>query len=159
MIDNDDGSADFSWTPGFDQAGDYQLEFSVTDDGTPTLSDSEKVTIRIANAPQFETSVACNEAGEPITLNYPDAQHFDFHICDRRAETPESIWSWSHGKRFTDMPTVLVIQPRERIEFVERWDGMTNDDVELGPGIYIVHAMLTTRDARSGPMERLQITE
>ncbi|MCP4711283.1 MAG: hypothetical protein GY869_21900, partial [Planctomycetes bacterium] len=38
----------FSWTPAYDQAGIYpDLEFTVTDDGDPNLSDSETITITV----------------------------------------------------------------------------------------------------------------
>ena len=35
----------FSWTPAFGDAGNYDVTFTVTDDGTPAESDSEVVTI------------------------------------------------------------------------------------------------------------------
>jgi MBG domain/Putative Ig domain/Bacterial Ig domain len=47
----------FSWTPGFDQAGNYTVEFTVVDNGSPLEVDSEIVTITIGNvnrAPVFE---------------------------------------------------------------------------------------------------------
>ncbi len=39
----------FTWTPGFDTAGNYPVLFSVTDNGTPPQSDSEEVTITVGN--------------------------------------------------------------------------------------------------------------
>ena len=39
----------FSWTPAFGDAGNYNVTFTVTDDGTPTESDSETVTISVGN--------------------------------------------------------------------------------------------------------------
>ncbi len=35
----------FSWTPDYDQDGNYAVLFTVTDDGSPSLSDSEEITI------------------------------------------------------------------------------------------------------------------
>jgi hypothetical protein len=43
-----DGDA-FAWTPGYGQAGLYDVTFRVTDDGSPALSDSEAVTITVTN--------------------------------------------------------------------------------------------------------------
>jgi len=39
----------FSWTPAFGDAGNYDVTFTVTDDGTPAESDSEVVTITVGN--------------------------------------------------------------------------------------------------------------
>lgn len=38
---------EFSWRPGTDDVGNYTVEFAVTDDGNPPLSDSETVTINV----------------------------------------------------------------------------------------------------------------
>jgi hypothetical protein len=46
----------FTWTPAFGEAGNYAVTFTVTDDGTPPLSDSEEVTITV-NAGCVEVSV------------------------------------------------------------------------------------------------------
>lgn len=40
----------FSWTPGFDQEGNYEnIEFTVTDDGNPIELDTELITITVGN--------------------------------------------------------------------------------------------------------------
>ncbi|MDF1555613.1 MAG: DNRLRE domain-containing protein [Deferrisomatales bacterium] len=41
------GTGAFSWTPAVGQAGSYGVTFTVTDDGTPNLSDAETVTITV----------------------------------------------------------------------------------------------------------------
>ncbi len=46
LTDNNDGSADFAWTPDFDQAGVYDVTFFANDG---TASDSEIVTITVNN--------------------------------------------------------------------------------------------------------------
>jgi hypothetical protein len=50
----------FSWTPDFDDAGAYpNIEFTVTDDKDPALSDSETITITVVDVPPLElTSTA-----------------------------------------------------------------------------------------------------
>jgi hypothetical protein len=46
----DAGSATFSWTPDYDQAGAHTaVVFTVTDSGLPNLSDSETITITVNN--------------------------------------------------------------------------------------------------------------
>jgi hypothetical protein len=37
----------FRWSPRLDQLGDYTFEFSVSDDGTPSLATSESVSVRV----------------------------------------------------------------------------------------------------------------
>ena len=46
----DSNTGEFNWTPGYDQAGAYaNILFTVTDGGTPSLSDSEPVTISVGD--------------------------------------------------------------------------------------------------------------
>ena len=47
FIDNGDGTANFTWTPDFDQAGNYEVEFSVFDDGSPSQEDFEIIMISV----------------------------------------------------------------------------------------------------------------
>jgi hypothetical protein len=39
----------FSWTPDYTQAGNYNVLFSVTDNGTPPMSASEEITVTVGN--------------------------------------------------------------------------------------------------------------
>ena len=45
----DPGTGFFSWTPGEAQQGSYNVTFTATDDGTPSLSDSETITITVTS--------------------------------------------------------------------------------------------------------------
>jgi hypothetical protein len=47
--DFDSSSCKFSWTPGFDQDGIYPVTFTIWDNGIPSLSASEEVTITVSN--------------------------------------------------------------------------------------------------------------
>jgi hypothetical protein len=51
FTDNGDGddTAQFSWTPDEDLAGNYFVTFIVTDNGSPALSDSEEVTLTVGD--------------------------------------------------------------------------------------------------------------
>ena len=59
--------ADFSWTPTFEQADDYEVTFTVTDNGEPEEDDSETITISVINvnrAPVVRNPVADVELDE-----------------------------------------------------------------------------------------------
>lgn len=67
------GSASFCWTPSSDQGpGVWKLTFSVQDDGTPPLSDSEVVSIEVLNSADLVLSESADRnpviAGEPVVL-------------------------------------------------------------------------------------------
>src|SRR5262249_11704175 len=69
----------FSWTPDYDQAGVYQIQFRVTGPGGQT-DDSDPVTIRIVNVDRPPTLSVGNHTvrlGQPIAFNLiggdPDA--------------------------------------------------------------------------------------
>jgi subtilisin family serine protease len=47
LTDRGDGTAVFSWTPKIGDRGTYRLTFTVIDDGTPPLADSETVTVTV----------------------------------------------------------------------------------------------------------------
>jgi hypothetical protein len=53
--DRGDGGFEFTWTPGFDQTGDYPVTFIVTDDGVPMRSDSETIRITVGNVNRAPT--------------------------------------------------------------------------------------------------------
>ncbi|MBI1762031.1 MAG: tandem-95 repeat protein, partial [Acidobacteria bacterium] len=51
-------TATFTWTPTFAQAGDYTVNFTVTDNGTPPLADAKAVLIRVVNVNRGPTANA-----------------------------------------------------------------------------------------------------
>ena len=55
------GSGVFSWTPDFGDAGDYDVVFTVTDNGSPVESDSETVPITV-NGVSPSPSISLNRA-------------------------------------------------------------------------------------------------
>ncbi|MEW5802681.1 MAG: CARDB domain-containing protein [bacterium] len=57
----DPGTRTFTWQPGYEDAGEYLITFTVTDDGEPQMSDSEEVTITVdVKGPQV---VSCSPSG------------------------------------------------------------------------------------------------
>ncbi len=62
LTDNGDGTADFSWTPLFGQAGDYEITFYATDDSSAV--DSEVVAVEVTSALNLIRIV--DESGDEI---------------------------------------------------------------------------------------------
>ena len=65
LIDNADGTATFSWTPGFTQAGNFpDVLITVTDNGVPIKADTETFTITVGDvvnsAPTITSSSSAN---------------------------------------------------------------------------------------------------
>jgi hypothetical protein len=58
--------ADFSWTPSYDQSGNYDVTFTVTDDGAGALTDEETITITVNHVNR-----------SPVWANLPDSPEGD----------------------------------------------------------------------------------
>lgn len=60
----------FSWTPGFTQAGNFPVTFTVTDDGAPPAADSETVTISVGmvNQPPVLATIGAKAVDENQAL-------------------------------------------------------------------------------------------
>ncbi len=69
FTDNGDGTGLLTWTPGFDQAGSYDVTFSVTDG---TDSDSELVVITVNNTNQAPVlaAIGAKAVDENVNLNF-----------------------------------------------------------------------------------------
>jgi hypothetical protein len=61
-----------------------------------------------------------NPTDQPITLQFPKEQLFDFSIFDPMNMRPGPMWMWSHGRLFDPNPVDRTIQPHEQLEFVEQ---------------------------------------
>ncbi|MDJ0788566.1 MAG: Ig-like domain-containing protein, partial [Myxococcota bacterium] len=93
------GNARLTWTPGFDQTGNYPVTFTVTDDGNPVLNDSETISISVGNV---NRAPALNPIG---AKNVDEGQSLSFAIG---ASDPDgdsvtlSAASVPAGANFTD---------------------------------------------------------
>jgi uncharacterized protein (TIGR03437 family) len=67
----------FRWTPTFAQAGNYTIAFKVTDDGSPSLSDTKEVRIGVADMPLFSAPSA-RTVNEGQTLVFDVASNGNF---------------------------------------------------------------------------------
>ncbi|MFC1735750.1 putative Ig domain-containing protein [Candidatus Hydrogenedentota bacterium] len=69
----DETTQTFTWTPGFGDAGSYQdVLFTVTDSGSPTLDDSETITITVGNVnrPPELSAIGNKQVDENDTLQF-----------------------------------------------------------------------------------------
>jgi len=67
----------FSWTPGYGATGNYSVQFTVTDNGTPPASDSETVTITVGNVnrpPVLNLEVNGISGSTTVYTNDPNGQ-------------------------------------------------------------------------------------
>ena len=62
----------FSWTPGYGASGNYNVTFTVTDNGSPAQSDSEQVTITVGdvNRPPVLNSIGAKTVNENESLDF-----------------------------------------------------------------------------------------
>ncbi len=100
-------SQKFSWTPGFDDAGNYKVLFTVTDDGTPNMEDSEEVTITIGNVnrpPEIDPignleGVENQFLGVKITAKDPDNDKLTYEASNLPSgavfDQNTQIFSWT----------------------------------------------------------------
>ncbi len=68
----DSNTKTFTWTPNYDDTGNYNVTFSVTDNGTPSESDSETITISVddVNRPPVLAEIGDKSIDENNTLNF-----------------------------------------------------------------------------------------
>lgn len=73
FTDNGDGTAAFSWKPGYTAAGTYNIGVSATDAGSPSLSDTEtfSITVNNVNRPPTLAAIADQsiEEGDVLQLS------------------------------------------------------------------------------------------
>lgn len=104
----DSQTATFSWTPGYNQAGNYpDIEFTVTDDGNPIELDVELINITVGNvnrAPVFNL-VGSQEVLENKFLTFtvnaadPDGDDFTLSVTNLPSgasfNSQSGIFSWT----------------------------------------------------------------
>ena len=80
------GTQTFSWTPAYGDAGNYNVQFTVTDNGSPPESDSETITITVGNVnrPPVLGSIGSKSVNEgalltfTVTASDPDGDGLSF---------------------------------------------------------------------------------
>ncbi len=86
FTDNGNGTGDFDWTPGFFDAGVYNVTFYATDELEPGLVDSEIVVITVLDSNRVPTIVF--DAGQVMELNEGETGTWIVHASDEDLTTP-----------------------------------------------------------------------
>jgi hypothetical protein len=73
FTDNTDGTGEFRWTPGFDQAANFEVTLIVTDSGSPSESDAQTFTISVGdvNRPPVLATIGNRSTDIGVQLNIP----------------------------------------------------------------------------------------
>lgn len=99
----------FTWTPGFEDAGNYRVMFIASDDGSPPLSDSRNVTITVGNVnrPPVLDPIGPRGATEDVALTFtvtgsdPDQNNLSFSASDlpdgANFDPDTGVFSWVPG--------------------------------------------------------------
>jgi len=99
----------FTWTPGYGASGNYNVTFTVTDNGSPAQSDSEQVTITVGdvNRPPVLNSIGAKTVNEnesltfTITASNPDGDTLTYSAGNLPIgagfDTNQQKFSWTPG--------------------------------------------------------------
>ncbi|MDP8241095.1 MAG: Ig-like domain-containing protein [Candidatus Hatepunaea meridiana] len=107
-------STDFSWTPGFNQAGGYDVTFIVTDDGEGELTNDETITITVLNvnrAPEWDEELA------DVQIN--ENEHLALEMSGSDPDGSDVSFDFSSD----DLP--------EDVEFTDNNDGTASFDWDV----------------------------
>lgn len=94
-----------------------------------------------------------NTGSEPLTLQFPTAQRFDFEVI----EIQRSIWKWSDGRMFAQVVSTLTLAPGESRRFTARWSQRDRDGGLVAPGTYLIRATVPVYPAPLGAQTHLEI--
>jgi len=81
-----------------------------------------------------------NTGSTPLTYRFSSSKQFDLWVTQGNDE----LFRLSRGKMYTQALTHLTLQPGETKTFTAEWDQRDWSGSDVGPGIYTVHAQLTT---------------
>lgn len=88
-----------------------------------------------------------NRDAQPRTLQFNDAQLYDFYVLD--AGTNRIRWRWSADKAFPQVLTQLTFPPNSSKLYSVTWDGVLSDGTQLPAGSYLARGIFVA-DGYSG---------
>jgi Intracellular proteinase inhibitor len=91
-----------------------------------------------------------NQSAQVVTLNFPDAQIYDFVVLD--SDSARVRWRWSDNMSFPQVATQLRFEPNSSKAYSVLWDGVLSDGTQLPPGDYRARGVLVFNEFASDPI-------
>jgi hypothetical protein len=116
------------------------------------LRDSSGVastTFSMGQAIQFDLDVL-NQNSQAATLQFPDAQLYDFYVMD--ANTSQVRWQWSQNMTFTQASTSVYFAPNSNKAYSVLWNGVLADGTQLPAGNYRARGVIVSDDFTTNPL-------
>ncbi len=90
-----------------------------------------------------------NESKQNMILRFSSGQQYDMWITQNKRE----VWRWSRDKVFTQALKSTTLMPGEQKVFKVSWNQTNNEGKPVVPGVYELHAQLTTIPTRREPVK------
>jgi hypothetical protein len=133
-----------------------------TGTGTGTTGSSFSTTLTLQNssggastsftmgqAIQFNLNVL-NQSSQADTLQFSDAQIYDFYVID--ANDNQVRWQWSQGMSFAQVTTTLSFAANSSKSYSVLWNGVLADGTQLPAGSYRARGVIVADDFTGDPL-------
>jgi hypothetical protein len=87
------------------------------------------------------TFKVANTSGKSVTYNFGSGQRYDITATNAAGT---QVWSWSHGKLFTQNLSSLSVAPGKALIYHAVWNGRDASGRSVPPGAYTLSAHLTS---------------
>jgi hypothetical protein len=91
-----------------------------------------------------------NRDNRAATLQFPDAQIYDFEVLD--AAGPAVRWRWSDGMAFPQTPAELTFTPFASKSYSVVWNGVLGDGTQLPAGDYRARGTIVSDDPQDSSL-------
>ena len=115
----------------------------------PRTTGAATTSFTMGQAIQFDLGVL-NQSSQPDTLQFPDAQIYDFYVID--ANTTRVLWQWSQNMSFTQVATSVYFAPNSSKSYSVTWNGVLDDGTQLPAGSYRARGVIVANDFTSDPL-------
>lgn len=91
-----------------------------------------------------------NQSGLSTTLQFADAQIYDFYVLD--AGTRQVRWRWSDGMSFAQVATQLAFPAYSSKSYSIVWNGVLSNGTQLPAGNYQARGVIVADDFTGDPL-------
>lgn len=91
-----------------------------------------------------------NQSSIPATLQFADAQIYDFYVLD--AGTRRVRWRWSDGMNFAQVATQLTFLGNSSKAYSITWNGVLANGTQLPAGNYQARGVIVADDFTGDPL-------